>query len=89
MLDVANQFGDGFTLRPANLPDRGVAGLYRRVLRPGMAEQDLLQGVADASVAAMPLRFHNGVRARRTTFLSTSLFSSSQEFQSSSSAATT
>lgn len=80
MLDVANQFGDGSVQRPAKTPDRGLAGLYRRVFRLGMAEQDLLKAIADATVAAMSARFQAGVRARRDLFLTTSLLSSTNEF---------
>jgi hypothetical protein len=81
MLDVANQFGDGRVQKPANQPDLGLAGIYRKVLRQGMQEQDLLQGIADATVAAMKPQFQNGVRARRTLFLTTPFLSSSQEFK--------
>jgi hypothetical protein len=82
MLDVANQFGDGRAQRPSTLPDRGLAGLYRKVFRPGMSEQDLLQAIADASVAAMPAKFQAGVRARRALFLNTPLLSSSETLTS-------
>jgi hypothetical protein len=80
MLDVANQFGDGSVQRPAKTSDRGLAGLYRRVFRLGMAEQDLLKAIADATVAAMSARFQAGVRARRDLFLTTSQLSSTNEF---------
>jgi hypothetical protein len=73
MLDVANQFGDGRVQRPPAPPDKGLAGLYRRVFRPGMDETTLLQGIADATVNAMPARFQAGVRARRSLFLTTPL----------------
>jgi hypothetical protein len=73
MLDVANQFGDGRVQRPPAPPDRGLAGLYRRVFRPGMDEKTLLQGIADATVNAMSARFQAGVRARRSLFLTTPL----------------
>ena len=86
MLDVANQFGDGSVQRPPRLPDRGAAGLYRRVLRPGMSETDLLEAIAAASEAAMLPQFQTGVRARRSVFLRTPLLSS-QEFESTSAAA--
>ncbi len=76
MLDVANQFGDGNVKRPIATPDRGLAGLYRRVFRAGMAEQELLQGIAGATVEAMPAKFQNGVRARRAMFLMTPLLAS-------------
>src|SRR5439155_16229536 len=46
MLDVANQFGDGSVQRPATPPDRGLAGIYRRVVRPGMTERELLEAIA-------------------------------------------
>ena len=81
MLDVANQFGDGSVKRPAQPPDRGLAGLYRRTLRQGMTEQALLQAIADATVAAMPAKFQSGVRARRTLFLTTPLLSGTTEFK--------
>jgi hypothetical protein len=82
MLDVANQFGNGKTMKPAPpSPDRGLAGLYRRVFRQGIAVDELLEGIAEATVAAMPLRFQAGVRARRNLFLTTPLFSKTEEFQ--------
>jgi hypothetical protein len=80
MLDVANQFGDGKAQLPVSVPDRGLAGIYRRVIRQRMTEQDLLQAVADATVAAMPARFQPGVRARRSLFLTTPLLSGTDEF---------
>ena len=83
MLDVANQFGDGRLQRPPTPPDRGLAGIYRRVFRQGMTEQDLLEAIADVTIAAMAARFQPGVRARRTLFLTTPLLSS-QEFKSNS-----
>ena len=81
MLDVANQFGDGRVQRPVNAPDRGLAGIYRRVFRQDMTEQDLLQAIGDATVEAMPPRFQPGVRARRNLFLQTPLLSGSGEFK--------
>ena len=80
MLDVANQFGDGKAQPPVSPPDRGLAGIYRRVIRPEMTEQDLLLAVADATVAAMPARFQVSVRARRSLFLTTPLLSGTDEF---------
>src|SRR5262249_53978657 len=71
MLDVANQFGDGRVQRIPATPDKGLAGLYRRIIRAGMEEMALLQGIADATVNAMPARFQAGVRARRSLFLTT------------------
>ena len=80
LLDVANQFGDGHVERPAAPPDKGLAGLYRKVFRTGMAEPELLRGIADATVAAMPAQFQAGVRARRNLFLTTPLLSDTGEF---------
>jgi hypothetical protein len=80
MLDVANQFGNGSVKRPAQPPDRGLAGLYRKTFRDGMTEQDLLKAIADASVAAMSPSLQNGVHARRTLFLTTPLLSGTDEF---------
>ncbi len=82
MLDVANQFGEGGVRKSSNGPDRGLAGIYRKLLRPGMTERDLLQAIADATVAAMPVRFQAGVRCRRSLFLTTSGLSDSDEFTS-------
>ena len=81
MLDVANQFGDGHVQKPPTGPDKGTAGLYRSVFRPGMTEQELLAGIADATVAGMPPRFQAGVRARRSLFLTTPLLSTNDEFK--------
>lgn len=80
LLDVANQFGDGHVQRPAAPPDKGLAGLYRKVFRPGMQEQELLRGIADETVAEMPARFQAGVRARRNLFLTTPLLADSGVF---------
>jgi hypothetical protein len=44
-----------------------------------MGEQDLLQAIADATVAAMAERFQAGVRARRSLFLTTPLLSSKDD----------
>jgi hypothetical protein len=64
MLDVANQFGDG-----------GIAKLYTDIHRPGMAEADVLQGIADETVVRVPDPLKAGVRSRREQFLQTSLLS--------------
>lgn len=87
MLDVANQFGDGCIQKPANAPDRGLAGIYRSVVRSGMNEQDLLQDVGNATAAAMPARFQAAVRARRSLFLTTPILSESKTFESGSAVA--
>ena len=63
-LDVANQFGDG-----------GLAQLAQAARRSGQSEQDLMEAVADETVARMPDNFKMGVRARRDTFLHSPLFS--------------
>ncbi len=60
MLDVANQFGDG-----------GLKKLYAQTHRPGMAEMDILDAIADESVERLPDKFKQGVRARRDGFLQT------------------
>jgi hypothetical protein len=79
MLDVANQFGNGASQRPAApKPDRGLAGLYRRVLEPGMTERQVIEAIASASVAAMPAAFQTSVRNRRNVFLTTPLFSDTE-----------
>jgi hypothetical protein len=62
MLDVANQFGDG-----------GLRRICTQVRRPGMTEMDLLEAIADETVAEMPDHFQRGVRDRRDGFLNTSL----------------
>ncbi len=58
LLDLANQFGN-----------TGAARLCQQRRRPGMSESDLLNAVADRSVAAMPAKFQAGVRTRRDLFL--------------------
>ena len=73
MLDVANQFGDGSVVKPAGKPDRGLAGLYRKVFRTNITEPELLSGIAEETVAAMPDNLKVGVRARRDLFLKTTL----------------
>lgn len=64
MLDVANQFGD-----------TGARGLYQVVAKPGMTVMQLLQAVADESVARIPDPFKAGTQARRQHFLTTSFLS--------------
>ncbi len=64
MIDAANQFGDG-----------GAKDLYQTVNKPGMAEMDLLEAIADESVRRMPEKFKGGVRARRDAFLNMALLS--------------
>jgi len=64
MLDVANQFGDG-----------GAKALYTRIHKDGMHEQDILEAVADASLASVGDSLKAGVRARRDRFLETPFLS--------------
>jgi len=64
MLDVANQFGDG-----------GVRKIYVAVNRPGMSETDVLEAIADETVARIGDAFKAGVRARRDHFLETPMLS--------------
>jgi N-acetyl-anhydromuramyl-L-alanine amidase AmpD/peptidoglycan hydrolase-like protein with peptidoglycan-binding domain len=64
MLDVANQFGDA-----------GTEKLYRSLQRPGMAETDLLEGLADATVTRVDDNLKAGVRGRRDRFLETPFLS--------------
>jgi hypothetical protein len=64
MLDVANQFGDA-----------GTKKLYRSLQQPGMAETDLLEGIADATVTRVDDNLKAGVRARRDRFLETPFLS--------------
>jgi hypothetical protein len=58
MLDVANQFGDA-----------GTAKVYAVVNRPGMVEKDLLEAVAEETIARVDDSLKAGVRARRERFL--------------------
>ena len=69
MLDVANQFGDG-----------GAKALYTRVYKDGMHEPDILEAVADASVASIADSLKAGVRARRDRFLETPFLSGKETF---------
>jgi N-acetyl-anhydromuramyl-L-alanine amidase AmpD len=64
MLDVANQCGDG-----------GTEKIYRSLHHPGMAEMDLLEAIADATVARVDDNLKGGVRTRRDRFLETPLLS--------------
>jgi len=66
MLDLANQFGDG-----------GARSVFQAVVKPGMALGDLLQGMADESVARMPDPFKAGTQARRQHFITTTFLSDS------------
>ncbi len=69
MLDVANQFGDS-----------GAERFYTRAHRDGMRELDVLEAIADESVAAMGDSLKTGVRARRDRFLETPFLSETQAF---------
>lgn len=60
LLDVANQFGDA-----------GMIRLCKAARRDSMAERDLIEAVADATVERMPDKLKMGVRARRDVFLHT------------------
>jgi peptidoglycan hydrolase-like protein with peptidoglycan-binding domain len=64
MLDVANQCGDA-----------GTEKIYRSLHHAGMAEMDLLEAIADATVARVDDNQKAGVRARRDRFLETPLLS--------------
>jgi len=68
MLDVANQFGDD-----------GVRKIYNAVHQPGMTEKDLLEAIAEETVARMDDSLKAGVRSRREGFIE-SRFLSDQEF---------
>lgn len=64
MLDVANQFGDG-----------GLRSIYQAVAQDGMAVSDLLQAVADESVARIQDPWKSATQARRQHFLTTTFLS--------------
>jgi hypothetical protein len=64
MLDLANQFGDG-----------GARRIFQAVVQPGLALGDLLQGMADESVARMQDPFKAGTQARRQHFITTTFLS--------------
>ena len=64
MLDVANQWGNS-----------GVQKLYNDVHQPGMSETDLLEAIAEESIARMDDSLKAGVRARRERFLQTPFLS--------------
>lgn len=64
MLDVANQWGNS-----------GVQKLYNDVHRPEMSETDLLEAIAEESVARMDDSLKAGVRGRREQFLQTPFLS--------------
>jgi hypothetical protein len=69
MLDVANQFGDA-----------GAQKLYNRAHQNGMRQLDVLEAIANESVAAMDDSLKAGVRARRDRFLETHLLSDTQAY---------
>jgi len=64
MLDVANQFGNG-----------GLHSIYDAVAHDGMSTSDLLQAIADESVAKIQDPWKSGTQARRQHFLSTTFLS--------------
>jgi peptidoglycan hydrolase-like protein with peptidoglycan-binding domain len=64
MLDVANQFGDP-----------GLHSIYNAVAQDGMAVSDLLQAIADESVARIQDPWKTGTQARRQHFLTTTFLS--------------
>lgn len=64
MLDVANQFGDG-----------GLHSIYDAVAQSGMLIGDLLQAIADESVARIQDPWKLGTQARRQHFLTTTFLS--------------
>jgi hypothetical protein len=64
MLDLANQFGDG-----------GAHKIFQAVVQEGMAVSDLLQAMADESVARIQDPFKAGTQARRQHFITTSFLS--------------
>jgi len=64
MLDVANQFGDG-----------GLHSIYDAVAHDGISTNDLLQAIADESVARIQDPWKLGTQARRQHFLTTTFLS--------------
>ena len=64
MLDVANQFGNG-----------GAHSIFDAVVQDGMTVSDLLQAVADESVARIQDSAKAGTQARRQHFLATDFLS--------------
>ena len=64
MLDVANQFGDA-----------GVENLYSITHHAGMRENEILEAMADETVARVSDQLKAGVRARRDRFLQTAFLS--------------
>lgn len=64
MLDLANQFGDG-----------GTRKIFQAIAQDGMAVGDLLQAMADESVARIQDPFKAGTQARRQHFITTTFLS--------------
>jgi hypothetical protein len=64
MIDLANQFGDG-----------GARSIFESVAQDGMTVGDLLQAVADESVARIQDPFKAGTQARRQHFITTTFLS--------------
>lgn len=64
MLDLSNQFGDG-----------GARKIFQAVVEDGMAVGDLLQAMADESVARIQDPFKAGTQARRQHFITTTFLS--------------
>lgn len=64
MIDLANQFGDA-----------GALSVYQSVAQQGVPVEELLQAVAEESVARMPDQFKAGTQARRQHFLATEFLS--------------
>jgi N-acetylmuramoyl-L-alanine amidase len=64
MLDVANQWGNS-----------GAEKLYNMVHKAGMSETDVIEAIAEESVARMDDSLKAGVRARRESFLQTPFLS--------------
>jgi peptidoglycan hydrolase-like protein with peptidoglycan-binding domain len=64
MIDLANQFGDG-----------GARSIFQSVAQNGMAIGDLLQAMADESVARIQDPFKAGTQTRRQNFITTTFLS--------------
>lgn len=64
MIDLANQFGDA-----------GAHGVYQSVAQGGVPVEELLQAVAEESVARVADPFKAGTQARRQHFLTTEFLS--------------